>query len=167
MNELTREYQLEHELTIRQLIYEFCDKYPHTDMADVGGNGYQERLAIFDLHPTVYDMGIDGFDICKTPLLKKYQTIICLNTLEHIIDPVRAAENIVKSLKPGGYLFVSTLFSYPKHDYEDVIDTYRYTDTALSVLFKELKEEKCWFENETQAPGAVRVSYVGVKNEKN
>lgn len=163
MDELTRDYQLHHELTIRQLIQDFCDNYPHSDMADVGGSGYEERLAVFDLHPTVYDTLIDGFDICVTPLPRPYQTIICCNTFEHLIDPVRAAENIVKSLKKGGYVFITTLFAYPKHDYDGVIDTYRYTDSALSILFKGLEEKKCWFENESQAPGAIRVSYIGTK----
>lgn len=123
----------------------------------------QERLALFDLHPDVYDYGIDKFDICKTSLPKQYPVIICMNTFEHILDPVRAAENIVKSLAPGGHLFVTTLFVYPKHNYDEVVDTYRYTDTALSWLFRDLEEKRCWFENENHPPQAVRVSYIGVK----
>lgn len=130
----------------------FLTEYPHEDIADIGGAGYQENLVQLGIAPTVYDLR-DGFDITKTPLPKKHKTIICLNTFEHIFDPVRAAENIVKSLKKGGYLFLTTLWKYDNHDYttEDgfyVPDYYRFTEYALKQLFKKLVLDKCWLEGE-------------------
>lgn len=37
---------------------------------------------------------------------KKFETIICLNVLEHTKNDIVAIENMVKLLKPGGYLLV-------------------------------------------------------------
>lgn len=162
-NHLTLEYQLAHELTMRQL-NDFFGQYGKVGLiADVGGKGYEERIALFGIKPDVYDLSY-GFDICKTPLPKKYDLILCNNTFEHIIDPYQAAKNIVESLKPGGLLFLTTLWIYPFHAYDDVIDTYRYTDQSLKVLFKDLEEIKCWYEDEYHPSGAVRVTYIGRKN---
>ncbi len=163
MNELTPEYQLNHELTINQLINRFIANYPHEDMADIGGHGMEARLAVFDLHPDVYDLNTNRYDLCDTSLPRLYQTIICLNTFEHIYNPLVAAQNIVDSLKAGGYVFISTLFSYPKHDYDNVPDTYRYSDTALEYLFRELIKDECWMEPENHPQGAIRVSFIGHK----
>lgn len=164
MNELTQEYQLSSNLTIRQVV-EFMEKYGTEDLADVGGAGYESRLALFDIQPHVYDLleGGVSHDICKDILPRPYETIICCNTFEHIIDPFGAANNLVGSLKKGGYLFLTTVWIYPFHAYRDVIDTYRYTDQSLSVLFKDLEEVKCWYEDELHPSGAIRVSYIGKK----
>lgn len=165
IDEMTREYQLDTNLTIRQLV-DFMHKHGTEDIADVGGAGMESRLALFDIYPDVYDLLEGGIphDICKNPLPRKYETIICCNTFEHIIDPYRAAKNLVASLKPGGWIFVTTVWIYPFHAYRDVIDTYRYTDQALSVLFGELEGES-WYENELHPAGAVRVSYIGRRHD--
>lgn len=165
MNELTKEYQLQHELTMAQLD-DFFSKYGSDNVADIGGAGYEERLSLLGVTPDVYDLS-GGFDICKTELPRKYSTIICCNTFEHIIDPYAAAQNIVKSLRPGGVVFITTLWKYDYHAYTTeeghyVPDTYRYTTEALSMLFGELEEKRCWYEDEKQQ-GFVRVSYIGRK----
>lgn len=165
MNQMTTEYQLAHELTIRQL-NDFMAAHGTKDLADIGGDGYQERMALFEWYPDVYDYGINGFDICKETTKRPYETVICCNTMEHIYDPVLAANNIIKALKPGGWLFCSTVFSYDFHPYGEVKDMYRYTTTALSYLFRELKEEKCWFEPEPLSPQGMRVTYIGQKHDQ-
>lgn len=164
MNELDKDYQIKKELTMRQ-INDFIEKYPHKDMADVGGFGYEDRLSLLGLKPDVYDLLTNDHDICTSVLPKTYQTIICCNTFEHIIDPYGAAQNIIKSLKPGGYLFLTTVWRYPFHAYGDVIDTYRYTDQALKALFEKLEEVSCWYEDEYHPEGAIRISYIGRKHD--
>jgi len=47
-------------------------------------------------------------DIQKgVPFKDKFDAIFCLEVLEHLVDPVRAVENMRKSLKPGGCLILS------------------------------------------------------------
>jgi SAM-dependent methyltransferase len=169
MDEMTPEYQMGNSLTIKQ-VAEFVQQFGTKDIADIGGAGMESRLTLFDIKADVYDLNKEEFegegivhDICKNPLPKQYDTILCCNTYEHIIDPYKASQNIIKSLKPGGYVFITTVWIYPFHAYRDVIDTYRYTDQALSVLFKELEEVKCWYENEFHPEGTIRVSYIGRK----
>lgn len=172
MSDLTKDYLVGHELTIRQMV-DFMDAHGTEDLADVGGAGYEERMAVLGYTPDVYDlsrdeMGEKGFehDICLSPLPRKYATILCCNTLEHVIDPYGTANNLVASLKPGGWIFVTTVWKYPYHAYRDVPDTYRYTDQSLSILFRDLEEERCWYEDEFHPEGCVRVSYIGRKKSK-
>lgn len=120
------------------MLEDFISKYPHSDMANIGGDGDEGRIENkFDN----YDMAVNKFDICTSALPKKYQTIISLNTFEHLYDPIRAAENIVNSLKVGGYVFMTCPFMYHHHDYENVPDYFRYTPTGVRLLFKKLQED--------------------------
>ncbi|MHA1591202.1 MAG: methyltransferase domain-containing protein [Candidatus Heimdallarchaeaceae archaeon] len=147
----------------------FLGEYGGEDIANIGGCGDESKIDAKIYDPLV----IQGFDICKQTLPRKHKTIICLNTFEHLYDPIRAAENIIKSLKDGGYLFVTLPFYYHQHDYEDVPDYYRYTTTGVKYLFRKLKEIKLDLVSD-ETEGIVSenpcdsnlVIYIG-KNEKN
>ena len=108
-------------------LQEFLNTYPHQDIADIGGwekieveaqvpapgGTHKDVIARLDqpLERVIYDLQGDvTVDITKTPLPRQHQTIICMDTFEHLYDPVRAADNIIKSLKAGGYLFLTTMF---------------------------------------------------------
>lgn len=152
-------------LALEQL-QNFLNQYPHKDIADVGG---WEKLEVGFFKGTVKDLknavpatarldkplkrkiyNID-FDITKSKLPREHQTIICMDTFEHLYDPVRAAENIIDSLKDGGYLFLTTVFMFQYH--RSPVDTYRYTDDSLKWLFRDLEIDRCWFEEEHTHPG--------------
>jgi len=145
--------------SIRQ-VQEFIKNHPSNDIADIGGIGG------IGIEADNYD-GYSGFDITKEKLPRKYQTILCMDTFEHLYDPVRAAENIVASLADNGWLFITTVFSWEKHSHP--VDTYRYTDDALTWLFRDLQIERVWFSQEEPHPDMqtrVRVSLIGQKVKK-
>ena len=143
-------------------LQEFLNTYPHDDICDIGGwekievdaqipvpGGYKEVVGRLSqpLERAIYDMRDDvSYDITQSPLPRKHQTIICMDTFEHLYDPVRAAENIIKSLEDGGYLFLTTMYVFRYHRYP--VDTYRYTDNVLKWLFRDLKIDKAWYEEE-------------------
>src|SRR3546814_16126200 len=43
-------------------------------------------------------------------------TIICLETLEHVADPLRAVQEMHRVLRPGGVLAISSLMFFPIQD---------------------------------------------------
>jgi len=58
-----------------------------------------------------------------------FDNVICLEVLEHMMDPGRVLTEIARVLKPGGHAWVSMPFLYPVHDAP--FDFQRYTEYGL------------------------------------
>lgn len=63
--------------------------------------------------------------------------VVSESVLEHVADPQIVASELVRVLKPGGYLYVSAPFIHPYHASPD--DFNRWTKSGLKHLFKELE----------------------------
>ena len=63
--------------------------------------------------------------------------LFCIAVLEHVYDPKKAAEEIVRVLKPGGraLLYVPFLYRYHAHS-SDYHDYFRYTKDGIAYLFR-------------------------------
>ncbi len=88
---------------------------------DIEPNG-NEKAIIFDITKPIADNLRETFDV-----------IYSFNAFEHFCDPLTAADNVVKLLKPAGLCLVHTVFSWRYHPVP--YDYYRYTDDALEYLF--------------------------------
>jgi len=65
---------------------------------------------------------------------KHARAVLCCNILEHVREPKRVADHCIEIAGPGGYVFVTVPYSYPRH--RDPIDTlYRPTPAELQTLF--------------------------------
>ncbi len=65
-------------------------------------------------------------------------SIICLAVLEHVEDPKKAAEEIVRVLKKGGMGLIYVPFIYRYHAHRsDYQDFYRYSKDAIRYLFRD------------------------------
>jgi len=83
-----------------------------------------------DYHPDIVG------DIHKLPFPDNSQdAYVCIAVLEHVHDPIRAFEEMHRTLKPGGYLFLYVPFLYPYHPYPGYYgDFWRFTDDTLRRL---------------------------------
>ena len=59
-------------------------------------------------------------------------SIICLNTLEHVENPLRAVEECYRLLRPGGWLLLQSVFWYPLHSKPQ--DYWRFTQYCFEKL---------------------------------
>lgn len=61
-------------------------------------------------------------------------TIICLETLEHVADPLRAVQEMHRVLRPGGVLAISSLMFFPIHAHP--WDFWRFTPEGFERLLE-------------------------------
>ena len=59
-------------------------------------------------------------------------TVLCLDTLEHVEYPRRAMEEMQRVLRPGGTLIISSVFEFPIHGHPN--DFWRFTPEGFRSL---------------------------------
>lgn len=80
----------------------------------------------------------DGHEI---PLVDScVDAVVIQAVLEHVVDPVRVAQEAIRVLRPGGVLYAETPFM--QHVHEGAYDFHRFSHSAHRWLFSELEEVK-------------------------
>lgn len=95
-------------------------EYKVTDYTDQYKPDYVE-----DIHALSFpDESVDG--------------LFCLAVLEHVYDPKKAAEEIVRVLKKGGTAFIYVPWMYRYHAHaKDYRDYFRYSKDGIAYLFRD------------------------------
>ncbi len=120
-----------------------------------GGTGFQKGMAryrsLFSGNYRSFDvpgMGadIDG-DIHAMPIQTESEdAVICNAVLEHVVNPIRAVEEIYRILKPGGVALVQVPSAYPYHGNKGYGgspaygDYWRFFEETLRYMFREFSE---------------------------
>lgn len=93
------------------------------------------------IDPNIESIEID-FDREAFP--GKWNTVFCLEVLEHLYNPLFFLESVKKSLLPGGVIFLSTPYQWPQmlkaiHHYHEIPDdrlNWLFDEAGLRILRK-------------------------------
>jgi SAM-dependent methyltransferase len=66
-----------------------------------------------------------------------YDCVLCLDVLEHTLDPFGAVRELYRILKDGGYLLVSAPFNFRIHG--PIPDCWRFTEHGWKVLLRQFE----------------------------
>lgn len=81
--------------------------------------------------------GVDAvMDVERLPveMRGRFSGVLCSEVLEHVQQPWVAMSEMRDALRPGGWLVVTTLTTFPVHGFPD--DYYRFTESGLSYLME-------------------------------
>ena len=113
-------------------------------IADLGPPGVSVAEISGDLHVgkpwrEYTSLAWPDFDVCA-PLTeeRRFDLVICEQVLEHVPDPLAAAENLRALCVPGGEVIVSTPFLIKVHEFPayGMLDYWRFTPRGLRTLLE-------------------------------
>lgn len=87
-------------------------EYLSQDIAEYDGRGDGAGLHTKTWDTSQLDFVCDLYDI---PEDRQFDTTLCSEVLEHVVDPVRAVEKLVALTKPGGQIIITAPFNSLTH----------------------------------------------------
>jgi SAM-dependent methyltransferase len=114
-------------------------------LVEIGSRAADGQEEIADLRPIFRAREHIGCDLQEGPGVDRVEdvhhlsfaddsigTVVCLETLEHVADPLRAVQEMHRVLRPGGVLAVSSLMFFPIHAHP--WDYWRFTPEGFELL---------------------------------
>ncbi|MCP8882618.1 class I SAM-dependent methyltransferase [Devosia sp. XJ19-1] len=114
------------------------------DASDKEGSVYESYFSsaefkTLDLGPFDHPRHIHG-DLMDLPnSMPDYDLVLAMSVIEHIDKPWLAAPNIVRLVRPGGFLYVAMPFFYPVHEGPYYGDHWRATPSGIGHLFSDME----------------------------
>jgi SAM-dependent methyltransferase len=116
-------------------------------LVEMGARAADGQEDVNDLRPIFKAAEYIGCDIQAGPGVDRIEdihhlsfddnsigTVVALETLEHVADPIRAVEEMYRILRPGGVLAISSLMFFPIHAHP--WDYWRFTPEAFELLLQ-------------------------------
>lgn len=110
----------------------------------------------------------ERIDFCHAPsiahLAETFDLVFCFDTLEHIADPVTFCANLLSVTRPGGFIYLSTVFNFVYHPSPE--DYFRFSPTGLRAVFSQASSaghaaEILWTDWESDDFGVAILLYRG------
>lgn len=80
-------------------------------------------------------------------------TVLMLETLEHVADPIRALQEARRVLRPEGYCVITSCMDTPVHDHPS--DYWRFTPQGFDMLVKDLAPRRVYSQGHPLFPHTV------------
>lgn len=97
-----------------------------------GWRNYGQKALRLDINPECHpDLVADVQGRTGLPD-ESFDTVLALDVLEHLRYPHRAVQEIKRIIKPGGWLYITVPFCFPRHG----IEYYRFSELALQDMLE-------------------------------
>lgn len=123
---------------VRAVMYEKCSELiselgpERLDVCEISaGNEWRSRFNF----KSYTELNYPEFDICKQTASRQFDLVIADNVFEHLLYPYRAARNVLKMLRPGGYFLNITPFMIRVHAVPT--DCSRWTEEGMKYFLEE------------------------------
>jgi len=80
-------------------------------------------------------------------------TVLMLETLEHVADPIRALQQVRRVLRPEGFAVLSSCMDTPVHDHPS--DYWRFTPQGFDLLVKDMSPRRVFAQGHPLFPHTV------------
>ncbi len=124
------------------LCLEIYNKGLTVDYADVAGQTFNFAKQIFKNNKAEIKM----IDLLSGSITENYDTIICLDVIEHLPKPELLIKEAVRVLKPGGHIFLTSCLvsgvHQPPHHYYSGFSRYWYEKYLREFGFKDIEIKK-------------------------
>jgi SAM-dependent methyltransferase len=80
-------------------------------------------------------------------------TVLMLETLEHVADPIRALQQVRRVLRPEGFCVITSCMDTPVHDHPS--DYWRFTPQGFDMLVKDLSPRRVFSQGHPLFPHTV------------
>lgn len=100
---------------------------PRLDVLEISGSAW----ASVGFH-SYRNVAFPDFDICRQRLSLDFDLIIAEQVFEHVPDPVAAAHNVLRMLRPGGTFLITTPFLIKIHPAP--LDLWRWSAEGLKAF---------------------------------
>ena len=113
-----------------------CGKQAKNSIIEIGSEGQYGYKKYFNIPFTATNYereDLQRLDVTQMNLeSNSVDNFLCISVLEHVFEKDKAALEIHRTLKPGGYLYIVVPFGYPVHD---LVDYWRFLPDAYHRLF--------------------------------
>lgn len=132
----------------RELVKAFADVFPcRSPVVEIGSLQVPGQVGFADLRPFFPGRTYIGCDMRTGPGVDRVEdvhrltlpdgyagTILCVDTLEHVANPMQAMSEMRRVLAPDGALLLISVFDFPIHDHPS--DYWRFTPAAFRLLLE-------------------------------
>jgi len=80
-------------------------------------------------------------------------TLLILETLEHVENPLQAMAEVSRVLKPAGLVVISSAMDFPVHEYP--VDYWRFTPQGFELLLKAFSPRRVYLQGRPDIPHSV------------
>ena len=77
-------------------------------------------------------------------------TLLVLDTLEHVLDPIASMQEVCRAVRPGGVVVISSHMNFPVHTHPS--DYWRFTPMAFDYLMRPLATRFVFMQGDPENP---------------